>query len=114
MSEGESHVVAEKLTVPVARTWFVDERTPVRRMQVTRHPDRGLVVLSLWQSDQCTGTFRLSVRDASALVHALVDGMAAALPDREPAPPRPSWLDRARARLRQQSADVIDLFERPR
>ena len=106
--------VAEKLTVPVARTWFVDERTPVRRMQVTRHPDRGLVVLSLWQADQCTGTFRLAVRDAPGLVHALVDGMAAALPDREPAPPRPSWLDRARARLRRGGADVIDLFDHAR
>ena len=90
-------VVAEKLTVPVARTWFVDERTPVRRMQVTRHPDRALVVLSLWQGDHCTGTFRLGVRDAPGLVHALVDGMAAALPDREPSrgrdrPVRPSSL----------------------
>jgi hypothetical protein len=106
--------VAEKLTAPVARSWFVDERTPVRRMQVTRHPDRGLVVLSLWQADHCTGTFRLAVRDASGLVHALVDGMAAALPEGEPVPRRPSWLDRARARLRRRGADVIHLFERPR
>jgi hypothetical protein len=107
-------VVAEKLTVPVSRTWFVDERTPVRRMQVTRHPDRGLVVLSLWQGDHCTGTFRLAVRDASGLVHALVDGMAAAVPDREPARPPPSWLDRARAGLKRRRADVIDLFDHPR
>jgi len=106
-------IVAEKLTVPVARTWFVDERTPARRMQVTRHPDQGLVVLSLWQGDQCTGTFRLSVRDAPVLVHALVDGMAAALPESEPAPPRRSWLDRARAGLRRRGADVIDLFDDP-
>ena len=106
-------VVAEKLTVPVARTWFVDERTPVRRMQVTRHPDRGLVVLSLWLGDHCTGTFRLAVRDAPGLVHALVDGMAAALPDGEPPVPPPSWLDRARSRLRRRGADVIDLFNPP-
>jgi hypothetical protein len=107
-------VVAEKLSVPVARTWFVDERTPVRRMQVTRHPDRGLVVLSLWQGDHCTGTFRLAVQDAAALVHALVDGMAEALPDRRPPPARPSWLDRARTGLRRRGADVIDLFDGPR
>ena len=106
--------MAEKLTVPVARTWFVDERTPVRRMQVTRHPDRGLVVLSLWQGDHCTGTFRLAARDAPGLVHTLVDGIAAALPAAGPAPPPASWLDRARAGLRRRRADVIDLFDHPR
>ena len=106
-------VVAEKLTVPVARTWFVDERTPARRLQVTRHADRGLVVLSLWQGDRCTGTFRLAMRDAAALVHALVDGMAAALPDGERAPPRAPWRDRARARLRRHGAVVVDLFDDP-
>jgi hypothetical protein len=53
------------------------------------------------------------MRDAAALVHALVDGMAAALPDRESAPPRPSWLGRARAGLRRHGADVVDLFDDP-
>ena len=105
--------MAEKLTSPVTRTWFVDERTPVRRMQVTRHPESGLVVLSLWQGDHCTGTFRLAVRDASELVHALVDGMAAALPDADPPASLPSWVDRARAGLRRRGADVVDLFDPP-
>lgn len=77
------------MTVPVAREWFVDARTPVRRMQVTRHPDRGLVVLSLWQGGHCTGTFRLRVGDSPALVHMFVDAMSAVLPD-DSASPRPA------------------------
>jgi hypothetical protein len=108
--------VAEKLTVPVAREWFVDARTPARRMQVTRHPDQALVVLSLWQGGHCTGTFRLRVGDSPALVHALVDGLAAAMPDEPAAAPRARWLARVRARFRARArgrnADVIRLFGR--
>jgi hypothetical protein len=32
-------------------------------------------VLSLWQSDRCTGTFRLAVDEVPRLVQALVDGL---------------------------------------
>ena len=99
------------MTVPVTREWFVDARTPVRRMQVTRHPDRGLVVLSLWQGDHCTGTFRLRVGDSPALVHTLVDGLSAALADDPTAAPRTAWLDRVRSRLRGRRAEVIRLIE---
>jgi hypothetical protein len=78
-------------------------------MQVTRHPERGLVVLSLWQGGHCTGTFRLRVGDSPALIHTLVEGLSASVPG-DPALPRPTWLDRARARLRRRRAEVIRLF----
>jgi hypothetical protein len=87
----------------------VDARTPVRRLQVTRHPDRGLVVLSLWQGDHCTGTFRLRVGDSPALVHTLVDGLSAALADDPTAAPPAAWLDRIRSRLRRRG-EVIRRF----
>jgi len=64
----------------LTRTWLVDERTPVRRLQAAWHPERGLVVLSLWQGDRCTGTFRLPIEDAGELVHFLVGAMDAAIP----------------------------------
>jgi hypothetical protein len=107
--------VAEKRTGAVSREWFVDARSPSRRMQVTRHPDRGLVVLSLWQGDRCTGTFRLRVGDSPALVHALVDGIWESLPPDPPPPlPRTGWLDRVRAKLRRRRPPVVRLVERRR
>jgi hypothetical protein len=49
-------------------------------MAVSAHPTQGLVVISLWQGDTCTGTFRLPLADASRLIAALSDGMAEGLP----------------------------------
>jgi len=65
------------------RVWFYDERTQVRRMAVSTHADRGLVVISFWQADSCTATFRLPLSEASRFVAAIVDGLVEALP---PAP----------------------------
>jgi hypothetical protein len=70
------------------RRWFADPRTPARRLAVSSHPDQGVVVLSLWQADRCTGTFRLPLAHAPALVDALTEGMTEAPP--EPAAPSPS------------------------
>jgi len=55
--------------------WFADQRTPVRRMGVSCHVEHGVFVLSLWQADVCTGTFRLSMADAPALVAKLLEGL---------------------------------------
>ena len=74
------------------RAWFVDSRSPARRLAVTTHADAGIVVLSLWQGDRCTGSFRLPLADAPALVAALTDGMTPA--DPPPASPSPSLLRR--------------------
>jgi hypothetical protein len=44
---------------------FLDERGT--GLRVTWHPERDLVVLSVWQDDRCVGTFRLSVQDVPRL-----------------------------------------------
>jgi hypothetical protein len=55
---------------------FLDERGAALR--VTWHPERNLVVLSVWQGDRCVGTFRMPVQDVPRLSGVL----AAALGDR--------------------------------
>jgi len=59
---------------------FLDERGA--GLRVTWHPERDLVVLSVWQGDRCVGTFRMSVQDVPRLSGLL----AAALGD---------WVDQA-------------------
>jgi hypothetical protein len=44
---------------------FIDERGA--GLRVTWHPERDLVVLSIWQEDRCVGTFRMPVQDAPRL-----------------------------------------------
>ena len=61
---------------------FLDERGT--GLRVTWHPERDLVVLSVWQGDSCVGTFRMSVQDVPRLSGLL----AAALRD---------WVDQSGA-----------------
>jgi hypothetical protein len=58
------------------RVWFLDDREPPRRLQVTHHAQSALVVFSMWQDEVCTGTFRLPVADAPAMIELLVAGLA--------------------------------------
>jgi hypothetical protein len=44
---------------------FLDERGT--GLRVSWHPERDLVVLSVWQDDRCVGTFRMSVQDVPRL-----------------------------------------------
>ena len=44
---------------------FLDERGT--GLRVTWHPERDLVVLSVWQDDSCVGTFRMTVQDVPRL-----------------------------------------------
>ena len=62
------------------RDVFLDERGA--GLRVSWHPERDLVVLSVWQDDSCAGTFRMSVQDVPRLSGLL----AAALGD---------WVDQA-------------------
>ena len=68
---------------------FLDERGA--GLRVTWHPERDLVVLSVWQDDSCVGTFRMSVQDvprlSGLLAAALGDWVDQAAPDPEPAAP---------------------------
>jgi hypothetical protein len=66
-------------------------------MGVSAHPVDSTVVISLWQGDVCTGTFRLPAKDAGRLVSTLAYGMAEAIPreshdvDAQSGPPPGSW-----------------------
>jgi hypothetical protein len=78
-----------------SRTWFYDVRSPVRRMAVSTHEAEGITVVSLWQGDTCTGTFRLPLGESARLISVLADGMAAGLPGRAGSGPpterQPRW-----------------------
>jgi hypothetical protein len=65
----------------------------MRRLGVSSHPDEGVVVLSLWKGGRCTGTVRLPLADAPALVEAMTEGMVEGPPP-EPFSPSPSLLRR--------------------
>ena len=69
---------------------FLDERGA--GLRVTWHPERDLVVLSVWQDDRCVGTFRMSVQDvprlSGLLAAALGDWVDQAGPDPDPGGPR--------------------------
>ena len=90
-------LVAERELLSGARTWFVDVRSPTRRMAVTVHPDRGVAIISLWQGEKCTATFRMPLHDAPRLIAALAEGMAVTNPGPTSADPAPvSHLRRVR------------------
>ena len=57
------------------RDMFLDERGA--GLRVTWHPERDLVVLSVWHDESCVGTFRMPVQDVPRLSRLL----AAALGD---------------------------------
>jgi hypothetical protein len=61
--------------------WFADERGMQRRLRVSWHGERRLFVLSIWQEDKCTATFRLPVGEVPRLVRALVDALGSAMAD---------------------------------
>jgi hypothetical protein len=65
----EGHLYAD-------REWFHDARGPVRRMGVSGHPADSTLVISLWQGDVCTGTFRLPALEAARLISTLAYGMS--------------------------------------
>jgi len=58
--------------------WFADERGIERRLRVSWHGERRLFVLSIWNKDECTATFRLPVGEVARLVRALVEALATA------------------------------------
>lgn len=79
-------------------------------MKASWHPEIGVVLLSLWQGDHCTGTFRLPIADAAGLMHLLVDALAEAPPPPEP-PARPSLWARLVGLLRRQHAPLAPILK---
>ncbi len=62
--------------LPAAGEVFLDARGSGRALRVSWHGEADLVVLSLWNGDTCSGTFRLPVEQVPDLIDALRDGLA--------------------------------------
>jgi hypothetical protein len=62
---------------PLAETGsiFLDARGTERAMRVSWHQEAGIVVLSLWRENVCTGTFRLHADEVPALIDLLREGL---------------------------------------
>lgn len=87
------------------RVWLVDDRVPPRHLQVTHHPEQGVVVLSIWHENVCTATFQLPVADSPAVIDVLVAAFAGAAGWRTAvAAPAPARWDRLRAWARARLA----------
>jgi hypothetical protein len=61
--------------LPATGEVFLDPRGSGRALRVSWHGEADVVVLSLWSSGTCTGTFRLPVEDVPDLIDALRDGL---------------------------------------
>jgi hypothetical protein len=69
------------LSSPRSR-WFADSRG--RSLKATWHSEAELVVLSLWESYRCVGTFQLPVDDAPQLMVLLAEAVRAWASQPEP------------------------------
>lgn len=80
---------------PLPRTGsiYLDARGDERALRVSWHPEAadGVVVLSLWQGNVCTGTFRLPVDDVPDLINTLVGVLRDR--SRQGTPERPALYD---------------------
>ncbi len=80
---------------PPGAEFFLDTRGEARSLRVRWHHSEGLVLLSLWRGEECTGTFRLAVDEVPTLVEALRTGLDAAYDLGSPGcGPRLSWFPR--------------------
>ncbi len=70
---------------PAGRVWFVDPESPERRMSVSTHLEDGVVLVSLWSGQRCTGSFKMPLTDAPRLIGALADAKSSCPAPRHPA-----------------------------
>jgi len=64
--------------LPRSGAIYLDARRGDRALRVSWHHDDGLVVLSLWRENVCTGTFRLTVDEVPDLIDMLRAGLDSA------------------------------------
>jgi hypothetical protein len=69
---------AEVVAFPARGEVFLDHRGEARALRLAWHTEADVVVLSLWQADRCSGSFRLALEDVPRFVAALVEGLGAA------------------------------------
>ena len=70
-----------KPVLPRAGEVYLDSRDDGRALRVSWHSESGLVVLSLWRDNVCTGTFRLGVEAVPDLIDVLRAGLDASYDD---------------------------------
>lgn len=67
-------VMGDLIDLPSPRSrWFADARG--RSLKATWHAEAETIVLSLWESDHCIGTFQLPVDDAPQLMVLLAEAV---------------------------------------
>ena len=64
--------------LPQTGSVFLDARGGDRALRVSWHTEDGLVVLSLWHGNVCSGSFRLSVDEVPDLIDMLREGLDSA------------------------------------
>jgi hypothetical protein len=63
--------MADLLPLPRLGESFVDARGENRSLRVSMHPERGLVVLSIWTGHACRASFQLPLDEAIRLAEVL-------------------------------------------
>jgi hypothetical protein len=72
--------MADILPFPRLGELFVDARGDGRTMRVSLHPDRGLVVVSLWAGATCRASFQLPLDEAVRLSEVLESVVVSSAP----------------------------------
>ena len=67
--------------LPETGSIFLDARGGDRALRVSWHQESGLVVLSLWRENVCSGSFRLSIDEVPALIEMLRAGLVRSYED---------------------------------
>ncbi len=67
--------MAKARPLPEQGSIFLDARGDNRALRVSWHLDNGLVVLSLWRDNVCSGSFRLAVDDVPEMISTLRAGL---------------------------------------
>ena len=66
----------QPIVLPVDSQVFFDQRGAGRALRVTWHHEAGVVVVSAWRENRCTGTVQLRAEDVPGLVSALTEGLS--------------------------------------
>ena len=61
--------------LPETGSIFLDARGGDRALRVSWHQEAGMVVLSLWRENVCSGSFRLAIDEVPALIDMLRAGL---------------------------------------
>jgi hypothetical protein len=72
--------MADVLPLPARGDVFTDERGRERTMRVTPHPERGVVVVSIWFGGVCRASFQLPAAEAPKLAALLTSDPVVAEP----------------------------------